>query len=197
MRIICAGLASRSLRRNRRENRRHAAVGELHVVIPLVANVEGLHTPRDFVIRQVREVRVPMRVHRPVREIIAALPAQKLRAAQHLRDLDRKMNRAEARAFAQYCVERRAPAFIQQWMTRTAAGKQHDGVRALEHTGVFRPIVAHHGDIHSRHSREAFLKQQKSRAVLMLEIAVARIAREEDNFLFRRAAVQSSEQPDK
>ncbi len=158
---------------------------ETHVEIPLVADLEGLHATGDGVGGEGLEIGIPMGVDRPVPFEVAAHPLEELAAGLSLGGLHRVVQAGQATAVLQFHVE--PIEVLVGHVPAAAVAVEDDGIGVLEDLGIARPVL---GEVDGGLDLVAHVlvelpgEEEASGPVFVLAIAVAAVARHEDDLLF-------------
>src|SRR3954471_9706472 len=168
------------------------------MIIPFIANLERLHAARDWMFRELLEICVPMRVHRPISLEVAADPFQKFRPAFVLRQLDRIMDAAESHALIHEIAQNFQMVLLNRRMPIAAIGINQNRVRPVERIGILRPAIGVNDAGNSSCLIETFLQQQTPGPMLVLPGTMAGSASDKDDlFISRRQRTTQQKQSSK
>ena len=158
---------------------------EAHVKVPLVIRAEGLHAIADRVPRQFLEVRVPVRIHRPVRFEETAHPVERLRPALVRRIFHRVVEADEATAAVHRLRDALEMVALDHRMPAAAVGINHHGVRLCELL-LARPlrVEMHLGRDLRRALSETLREELDAGVVFVLARPVRRLSGDQDDQRF-------------
>src|SRR5687767_15891680 len=111
-------------------------------------------------VRQILEIRVPMRVDGPVGLEVAADPIEKLGAAFVLGNLNRIMDAAEANAFLHEGTEKLQAVLLDCGMTTAAVRINDNCIRAIKGIGGLWPAIGMNGAGDAGNVVQALLQEQ-------------------------------------
>ena len=139
------GTAECFLGRQSREDRGHTlhAFGKTHVVVPFVLGGIGLHTPGDRVtFGEVGIFQLPVRVHRPVHLEVAANPVKEKVPRLAFHGFHAVMHHGDAHTLFRQLFQ--LVEVLVGGMAGAAITIDDNGVGAVEHGGIFWPVVGVH-----------------------------------------------------
>jgi hypothetical protein len=179
--IVAVG---RARGRHGAEDRRHPvhSVAEPHVEIPFVIHLKRLHPAGNRMVRQLFEIRHPMRIHRPVDLKRPADPVEKLLLALCNRRLHAIVQTRQPSSFLQQRSDGFQAVLLQQCMAAAAVAIHDHGGRARKRFNLRGPAVRVNDRSHVGNILKTFLKQQTTRAMLVFAGTMTRFAGEKDDF---------------
>jgi hypothetical protein len=134
--VVAVGAVPHLVGRHGLEDGDHGP-GEAHVEVPLVVDLEGPHAAGDRVVRDLRELRLPVRVHRPSLLEVAPGPLHEEASGLPLRHLDGVVDEADAHPLRDDGLH---PIEMgEDHVPGAAVGVGGDRRRAIEDRGVLRP----------------------------------------------------------